>query len=402
VVVCKQVNGSQPNHHGLDPEPLTWIRPTAFEIASGAVWGSGSELRPQDFAPVSPRLALEAAIQPALERPPCLVAFSGGRDSSAVLAVSVHLARRLGFPLPIPVSRRWPSYPATDEAYWQELVIAHLGVDDWERVELEEMDLVGPTCVESLARHGPLWPPLIHTWPPLFGLAGGGSILTGEGGDELFEVRRATPVRRIAAYPRSVRWPLVREGIARAAPAWRRRLHLRSELATSSPAWLLPEAKQRWLDELEEWAAGEPYRWRPAVRRAITDRGHEIGACNLQSMAALVDVRLFQPLLDPRFVAALLAAGGPLGFPGRTSAMRQLFGDLLPDELLTRADKKYTTTVVLGDATRAFAQAWDGTGLDVALVDGERLRSALLAADIHPAVALALQAAWCFTRTSGA
>ena len=73
-----------------------------------------------------------------LSRPPRIVSFSGGRDSSLVLAVVIRVARREGLPLPIPVTVR----PAGDadhvEAGWQELVVRDLGLDDWVQVEIGE------------------------------------------------------------------------------------------------------------------------------------------------------------------------------------------------------------------------------------------------------------------------
>src|ERR1700749_707865 len=68
---------------------------------------------------VSAREALESVIRPALERSPCLVSFSGGRDSSAVLAAAAALARREGLPLPIPATIVFPAAAATDGALAQ-------------------------------------------------------------------------------------------------------------------------------------------------------------------------------------------------------------------------------------------------------------------------------------------
>ena len=56
----------------------------------------------------SPRAALEAVVLRALLRPPCLVSFSGGRDSSLVLAIASDVARRHGLPLPVPATNRFP------------------------------------------------------------------------------------------------------------------------------------------------------------------------------------------------------------------------------------------------------------------------------------------------------
>lgn len=59
-----------------------------------------------------------------LGRPPCLLAFSGGRDSSALLAVAVSVAHREGLPLPIPLI--YPGVAGTDESSWQYMILDHL------------------------------------------------------------------------------------------------------------------------------------------------------------------------------------------------------------------------------------------------------------------------------------
>lgn len=91
--------------------------------------------------------ALEAAVLPALCRPPCLVVFSGGRDSSAVPAV----ARRSGLPDPMPATNRFRGSPATKETEWQELVVRHLGLTDWHVLDRDdELDVIGPVAEQVL------------------------------------------------------------------------------------------------------------------------------------------------------------------------------------------------------------------------------------------------------------
>lgn len=95
-----------------------------LEIAGG--WLNGYD--PDPFPPdprVSPRQALEELVSGYLSCPPCLLAFSGSRDSSALLAVVVSVARREGLPLPIPVTLTYPGAAGTDELNWQHLVIDH-------------------------------------------------------------------------------------------------------------------------------------------------------------------------------------------------------------------------------------------------------------------------------------
>ena len=134
----------------------------------------------------SPRDAMERVVLGAVSRPPCVVGFSGGRDSSAVLAVAVHVARREGLPSPIPVTRVFADVPESDETEWQELVIRHLGITEWIREPIDdEMDVLGPLAQARLRRHGVLWSPLLHGDDYSLGHARGGSLLDGEGGDDV-------------------------------------------------------------------------------------------------------------------------------------------------------------------------------------------------------------------------
>lgn len=116
---------------------------------------------------VDPRATLEALLRPALARAPCVIGFSGGRDSSALLAVAVALARREGWPEPVPVTLEYDS-ERTFERPWQEMVIAHVRVDEWVRLKLsDELDFVGPVAAEGLRRHGVLFPANAHMIVPL-------------------------------------------------------------------------------------------------------------------------------------------------------------------------------------------------------------------------------------------
>ncbi len=61
---------------------VTLPRLTPLEIASGMVLAPSRPRRLPRLGPgATPRSAFEAAILRALRRPPCLVSFSGGRDS---------------------------------------------------------------------------------------------------------------------------------------------------------------------------------------------------------------------------------------------------------------------------------------------------------------------------------
>lgn len=82
--------------------------------------------------------------------------------------------------------------------------------------------------------------------------------------------------------------------------------------------------------------------------------------------------------------------------------MVEVFGDLLPAEILTRQTKAHFQAVAWNRHTSAFIRDWDGTGIDPALVDVEVLRRHWQANDssTQPQTpyayqsAVLLQAAW--------
>src|SRR5947209_20309061 len=101
------------------------LRLSPLEVAAGLPFGLCDVSLQRLERPRDPRAALEALIRPALMSPPCVVGFSGGRDSSALLACALDLARREGLPEPIPITLDFGT-PRTDEREWQELVVAHV------------------------------------------------------------------------------------------------------------------------------------------------------------------------------------------------------------------------------------------------------------------------------------
>jgi asparagine synthetase B (glutamine-hydrolysing) len=223
------------------------IRLSPLEIASGLVLGDdpGVEPLPDPFPNLSPLGALEWAMLGALQRPPCLVGFSGGRDSSALLAVATSLARRDGYELPVPVTLRFPGDLEAEESGWQELVIAELGVSNWLRIETgDELGVLGQVARAALDRHGVLWPPNVHALVPLLEAAAGGSLVVGLGGDELFG---GLPSRRLTFLPTRLRRAVAKRG----GPA---------ELS-----WLSPQARSALGAALAAEHAGEPIRWRRRV-----------------------------------------------------------------------------------------------------------------------------------------
>lgn len=173
----------------------TYIRCEPFEVATGWTYGLLPDV-PMPPEVVAPRQALDDVLRPALESGPCFVTFSGGRDSSAVLAAATDLARREGHAEPIPVTRVYPDIPETDEADWQRTVVDHLRLTNWVRLNFRagESDLLGDAAKAGLRRRGLLWPPALHAHDVVFQEVGPGSLITGEGGDAVLGMQRVTPL----------------------------------------------------------------------------------------------------------------------------------------------------------------------------------------------------------------
>ena len=365
-----------------------------LEIASGLVLPERGRLPQLPTPDADPRAALEAAILPALRRGPCLVSFSGGRDSSAVLAVAASLARREGLPVPVPVTHRFSTAAETEESEWQEQVVAHLDLDDWLRIELAaELDAVGPVATAVIERHGLLWPCNTYFHAPIFEAAAGGSVLTGIGGDEAFSAStwdRALAVLRGRVRPRPLDVPRI--GFA-LAPAAVKRVFIRRWLPELFP-WLRPAARER----VEAWvaadAASEPLRWRRRYRHLLGSPTLQTGLAGLAALAGDRDVTVAHPLYDGGFLAALAALPRDRRDRSRSQAMEDLAGDLLPAAVLRRSTKAHFGQVLWGAASRELAASWDGDGVDHDLVDADRLRELWSADEPDTQTITLLQSIW--------
>jgi hypothetical protein len=340
---------------------------------------------------LDPLTAFEQAMIPALERVPCVVGFSGGRDSSAVLAVAVRLARREGLPLPIPITYRYPDNPEAEESRWQELVIQHLGLSDWHRLSFrDELDLIGPISQKVLRRHGLLSPSTTYTAIPVFESAPGGSVLTGIDGDGLlggWESARAWAVLtgRARPGPRDL-LRVLKAGAPRAVRrAWFRRR------SASEIGWLTTAAHEELAALWAEERASQPARWDRRVAWLARQPDRIVFAQALDLLACDYGVQVFHPFLESRFLATVARAGGRSGFGDRTRAIRTLFGELLPPALTSRTSKADFTPSIWNQQSREFISGWRG-GLPNGLVDEAGLRRAWARPDARSG--LLLQAAW--------
>ena len=376
------------------------LRPGPLEIACGLlVEGRRHGPKLAGGAPVRPREAFDDALRRALLRPPCLVSFSGGRDSSAVLAAGAALARREGLALPVPVTYRFPGVASTREDEWQEEVVRHVGLVDWVRIAVtDELDSVGPVAQAVLRRHGVLWPFNAHLHVPLLERAGGDTLMTGVGGDELFGPQRwrvAQAVLTGRARPRARHVRTV--GLALApVPVRRAVLARRHEIRWP---WLRPHVEARVHRARADWQARMPLRWDAAVGWWWQSRTRLVLAQTKAVLGADSDTQVVQPFLEPTVLASAARLFGRHGPSDRTTALRALFGDVLPDRVLARRSKATFNGAFFADHSRAFAARWSGGGIDATLVDPDEVAAVWNAVRPDPRSFSLMQAAWLATAT---
>lgn len=367
-----------------------------LEVATGAPVGPAAvPPEPWPAAPRSPREALDAAIRPALLQPPCVVSFSGGRDSALLLAAAAELARREGHAPPVAVTLRFPGDALAEESAWQERAIAAMAPVEWLRHEVAggELDLLGPAATALLLRHGLRWPFNVHFHAPVLPHARGGTVLVGFDGDGLLDgwrwARTAAMLRRGAARaPRDV----AVAGLALAPRPLRAAVLLRRD--TEPLPWLTARAadadRRGWAAEL----AGEPRTWPARVAWLGRRRYVALARESFALAAADAGATVAFPLLDAGVLAALARAGGRRGYADRTTALRRAFGGLLPPDLEARRDKASFDHAFWGARSRAAIDAWDGTGVDERIVSVEGLRQEWARELPHAGTAQLLQQVW--------
>ena len=168
----------------------------------------------------TPRALLEQILAEELSRQTCFVSFSGGRDSSGLLAVALNVARRQGLPEPVALTLRYSENSDTEESAWQRLVVDHLRPKAWEIVEVapDAAEFWARPGVASLRANGLLWPPALHLETGWMGRASGATVITGEGGDEIL---RHSPCQ-LSSGPSSCSAPTANRPSARGPPTGER------------------------------------------------------------------------------------------------------------------------------------------------------------------------------------
>jgi asparagine synthase (glutamine-hydrolysing) len=377
--------------HGVGRKVIAAPGMSALETAVGFPMGLGpEEALPEVTGP--PLEVLEDTLAAALSRPPCCVAFSGGRDSSLVLAAAVRAAARMGYEPPVAVTTRFARESETDEEAWQTLVLDHLRVADRVVIDFtDELDFVGETATTELRRRGALFPANVHSLAPLLRHAAGGSLLVGLGGDEILGGYRWTRVndllaRRRRPEPRD----LGRLSLAALPASLRARVRPRRG-RLGPPEWLRPQAARLFV-ETTRLNVDEPIRFDRAVPHAMRARQLRVAAESIRRLST--ETLVEAPLLDARFVSGLARAGSARGWGGRSAVMRALADGILPAAILDRSDKARFTAVFFGASSRRFAEGWTGGGLDDSLVDPDVLRRVWLDVNPDARAAIPLQVAW--------
>ena len=352
---------------------------TPLDIAYGIPLGN-APVPPlaHDGSVGTPREAIEQVLSEALRRTPCLISFSGGRDSSALLASAVGVARREGLDMPIPATLVFPQSEASNEDEWQAMVLRHLGVTEWERFEIhQEFDAVGPVATEALLRHGLLWPFNTHFHAPIIERAAGGSVVTGFGGDELGNSLNSARAERLLT-TRRIRHgsDLLIIGLAVSPRPVRELVHRRRGRADMAEVpWLTTEGQDQLVRAFGASEGGIPLGWEAKLRRWIWP-GRYFRLCveSFDVLGSYYDVEVVHPFVERRVLDALGSVGGFAGLGDRTGLMREVFGDLLPVELIERSSKGSFTVPLWTETAMQFARDWSGEGVDRELVDPDALR----------------------------
>lgn len=350
-----------------------------LEIATSIPTGSvkDPDPLPEVAGCLHPLQALEDAVRPALLRPPCVLSFSGGRDSSAVLAVATRLARQEGHPLPVPVTMRFRDAEDTNESEWQEMVIEHLQLRDWEKLDFsDELDSLGPISTAVLRRHGLLWPPNAYAHVVIIGKAAGGSVVTGLDGDSVFGSWRyslLSQLRRAQMRPKRAH---LRLAVAAGAPGALRRHLVRPAVLSEAAGitWLSSPARRHFIELRVADQASEPASWPRRLAWLTGRRYMRLAVSSLDRLGADADVRMFHPLIATAFLSSLGNWGGGTGPGDRTRAMTQLFGGLLPSAVVARRTKAVFDGAYWRSGTASFVRQWRGAGVDAELVDTEQLQ----------------------------
>ena len=346
-----------------------WSR---VELALGTPLGVVPDSLTLPSSARSPREELEWIIdQQFTDGRQVFVCFSGGRDSSAVLALAVDVARRRGVALPIPVTLRFSQHPESNESEWQHMVIDHLGLDEWMVIERADADLLDPAITAMLSERGLFYPSQIGSYLPIVTAAAGGVLLTGEGGDESFggwQFRAA--LHPIEWGPRSAAKAAAVIALTHGPSSLKRWYRQRGY---QSP-WLTEAGRAAAEAALDEPSEIEPMAWRRYLAWAFARRSWHLAQHTFELVGNASECHIAHPLAEPSLLASLASRWSRRGPGDRTDVMAAVVGDLLPSRIVERDDKAILASVFVGERATSFIDQWDGLGLDTEWVDADALR----------------------------
>ena len=151
----------------------------------------------------------------------------------------------------------------------------------------------------------------------------------------------------------------------------------KSRLKPPAPVvpWLTAEAVADARRRIAKDSASEPVSYARRLAWYLGSRHAQMLLWTTSLLAEETSTLVVRPFLDALFLAAWGRQTGHLGFRGRTAAMNELFGDLLPAAIIERADKGMYWHY-WGQASRQMARTWQGGGVDGRYVDPQALGEA--------------------------
>jgi hypothetical protein len=133
------------------------------------------------------------------------------------------------------------------------------------------------------------------------------------------------------------------------------------------------------------------------VRWQLRRRDLLLNGKTLELLGADASVGVVNPLVDPRFVAAVADVGGRRGFARRRDAVAALLGEIAPTAALARPDKARFGEVFWRSPSRTLAREWRGEAVDGSLVHPARLQAIWHGSSVELRTAHLLQQVWLVT-----
>jgi asparagine synthase (glutamine-hydrolysing) len=279
------------------------------------------------------------------------------------------------------------------------MVVRHLGVADWERFKLsDELDLVGPVAGPALRDWGPCFPFNAHFGLLSFALARHGCYLTGVGGDEILQSSARNHLGAVLTGRERPRRQHLHTAAMALLPVGARCSYY--QRSVPELPWLKLDANNEFRRRMADEQARQPIWNAPDLLDNFwRHRGRLALVSTLSTYAASCSTELVHPFQHPQFLAAIAHARPRVGWLSRVDAMRELFGDLLPEAIIVRRSKAVFSQPMFSSYSRSFVETWSGQGVDPSLVDPDRLRETWRAPVVDARSYSLVQAAWCASVT---